>query len=81
MEVKVPFGYGTIWLLITEWVVQRCNQSHAKKGDSLGFGCDELVRIRNSHRTKEVGRRIGLSANQKLSGKLLLKRRRRRNLR
>jgi hypothetical protein len=47
----------------------------------LGFGCDELVRIRNSHRTKEVGRQIGLSANQKLSGKLLLKRRRRRNLR
>jgi hypothetical protein len=34
MEVKVPFGYGTIWLLITEWVVQRCNQSHAKKGES-----------------------------------------------
>jgi hypothetical protein len=37
----------------------------------LGFGCDELARIRNSHGTKEVGRRIGLSANQKLSGKLL----------
>jgi hypothetical protein len=32
MEVKVPFKYGTIWLLITEWIVQRCNQSHAKKG-------------------------------------------------
>jgi hypothetical protein len=37
----------------------------------LGFGCDEFVRIRNSHGTKDVGRRIGLSANQKLSGKLL----------
>jgi hypothetical protein len=24
-EIKVPFGYGTFWLLITEWVVQRCN--------------------------------------------------------
>jgi hypothetical protein len=30
------------------------------------------MRIRNSHRTKEVRRRIGLSTNQKLSGKLLL---------
>jgi hypothetical protein len=30
------------------------------------------VRIRNSHRTEEIRRRIGLSANQKLSGKLLL---------
>jgi hypothetical protein len=39
----------------------------------LGFGCDEFARIRNSHGTKEVGRRIGLSANQKLSGKLLLR--------
>jgi hypothetical protein len=28
--------------------------------------------IRNSHRTKEIRRRIGLSANQKFSGKLLL---------
>jgi hypothetical protein len=37
----------------------------------LGFGCDEFARIRNSHGTKEVGHRIGLSANQKLSGKLL----------
>jgi hypothetical protein len=37
----------------------------------LGFGCDEIARIRNSHGTKEVGRRIGLSANQKLSGKFL----------
>jgi hypothetical protein len=39
----------------------------------LGFGYDEFVRIRNSHGPKEVGRRIGLSANQKLSGKLLLR--------
>jgi hypothetical protein len=39
----------------------------------LGFGCDEFARIRNSHRTEEVRRRIGLSANQKLSGKLLLR--------
>jgi hypothetical protein len=39
----------------------------------LGFGCDEFARIRNSHRTKEVGHRIGLSVNQKLSGKLLLR--------
>jgi hypothetical protein len=38
----------------------------------LGFGCDEFAGIRNSHRTKEIRRRIGLSANQKLSGKLLL---------
>jgi hypothetical protein len=37
----------------------------------LGFGCDEFARIRNSHRTKEVGRQIVFSANQKLSGKLL----------
>jgi hypothetical protein len=48
----------------------RLSQSRFE-GDPLGFGCDEFVRIRNSHRTKEVGRRIGLSANQKLSGKLL----------
>jgi hypothetical protein len=39
----------------------------------LGFGCDEFARIRNSHRTEEVRRRIGLSANQKLSGKILLR--------
>jgi hypothetical protein len=39
----------------------------------LGFGCDEFARVRNSHRTEEVRRRIGLSANQKLGGKLLLK--------
>jgi hypothetical protein len=39
----------------------------------LGFDCDEFARIRNSHRTEEVRRRIGLSANQKLSGKLLLR--------
>jgi hypothetical protein len=39
----------------------------------LGFGCDEFARIRNSHRTEEVRRRIGLSADQKLSGKILLR--------
>jgi hypothetical protein len=39
----------------------------------LGFGCDKLVRIGNSHRTKEIRRRIGLSADQKLGGKLLLR--------
>jgi hypothetical protein len=39
----------------------------------LGFGCDEFARIRNSHKTKEIRCRIGLSANQKLSGKLLLR--------
>jgi hypothetical protein len=38
----------------------------------LGFGCDEFVGIRNSHKTEEIRRRIGLSTNQKLSGKLLL---------
>jgi hypothetical protein len=38
----------------------------------LGFGCDEFTGIRNSHRTKEIRRRIGLSVNQKLSGELLL---------
>jgi hypothetical protein len=38
----------------------------------LGFGCDEFAGVRNSHRTKEIRRGIGLSANQKLSGKLLL---------
>jgi hypothetical protein len=38
----------------------------------LGFGCDEFEGIRNSHRTKEIRRRIGLSANQNLSGELLL---------
>jgi hypothetical protein len=31
------------------------------------------MRIRNSNRTEEVRRRIGFSANQKLSGKLLLR--------
>jgi hypothetical protein len=30
------------------------------------------MRIRNSHRIEEIRRRIGLSTNQKLSGKLLL---------
>jgi hypothetical protein len=30
------------------------------------------MRIRNSHGTKELRRRIGLSTNQKLSGELLL---------
>jgi hypothetical protein len=40
--------------------------------DSLGFGCYEFVRIRNSHRAEEIRCRIGLSTNQKLSGKLLL---------
>jgi hypothetical protein len=39
----------------------------------LGFGCDEFARIRNSHRTEEVRRRIGPSADQKLSGKILFK--------
>jgi hypothetical protein len=39
----------------------------------LGFGCDEFARIGNPHRPEEVGRRIGLNANQKLSGKLLLR--------
>jgi hypothetical protein len=38
----------------------------------LGFGCDEFAGIRNFHRTKEIRRQIGLSANQKLGGKLLL---------
>jgi hypothetical protein len=38
----------------------------------LGFGCDEFAGIRNSHRTKEIRRRIGLSADQKLSRELLL---------
>jgi hypothetical protein len=38
----------------------------------LGFGCDEFTRIRNSHETKEIIRRIGISANQKLSGEFLL---------
>jgi hypothetical protein len=39
----------------------------------LGYGCDEFARIRNSHRTEEVSRRIGLSVDQKLSGKILLR--------
>jgi hypothetical protein len=30
------------------------------------------MRIKDSHRTEEIRRRIGLSTNQKLSGKLLL---------
>jgi hypothetical protein len=38
----------------------------------LGFSCNEFVRIRNSHRAEEIRRRIGLSTDQKLSGKLLL---------
>jgi hypothetical protein len=29
----VPFGYGTIWLLITEWIGQHGNQSHARKAE------------------------------------------------
>jgi hypothetical protein len=41
----------------------------------LGFGCNEFTRIRNSHRTEEVRRRIGLSADQKLSGKILFRER------
>jgi hypothetical protein len=38
----------------------------------LGFGCDEFAGIRNCHETKEIRCRIGLSANQKLSGEFLL---------
>jgi hypothetical protein len=38
----------------------------------LRFGCDEFAGIRNSHGTKKIRGRIGLSVNQKLSGKLLL---------
>jgi hypothetical protein len=34
MEVKVSIGYGIIWLLIAEWIIQRCNQSHAKKREN-----------------------------------------------
>jgi hypothetical protein len=39
----------------------------------LGFSYDEFVRNRNSHRTEEVRRRIGLSANQKISGEFQLR--------
>jgi hypothetical protein len=39
----------------------------------LGFGCNKLARIGVSHKTEEIRRRIGLSANQKLGGKLLLR--------
>jgi hypothetical protein len=37
----------------------------------LRFGCNEISRIRVSHRTKVVGSSIGLGANQKLGGRLL----------
>jgi hypothetical protein len=39
----------------------------------LGFSCNKLVRIGSFHRTEEIRRRIGLGANQKLGGKLLLR--------
>jgi hypothetical protein len=47
---------------------QRCFER-----DPLRFSRDEISRIRVSHGTKVIGSRIGLGANQKLSGRLLKK--------
>jgi hypothetical protein len=47
----------------------------------LGFGCNKLTGIRNSHRAEEIRCRIGFSTNQKLSGKLLFGKGGGRNLR
>jgi hypothetical protein len=49
-----------------------CHREGSVKAALKGILWDSAAMIRNSNRTKEIRRRIGLSANQKLSGKLLL---------
>jgi hypothetical protein len=58
---------------------RRWGQSHFER-DPLRFSRDEISRIRVPHGTKVIGSLIGLGANQKLSGRLL-KKKRKRNLR
>jgi hypothetical protein len=63
--------------MIVEFLPPRRWRQSCFKRDSLRFSCDEISRVRVPYRTKIIGSRIGLGADQKLSRRLLEEKRKR----